>query len=620
MRHFMCLRKRAWYWAICAAAALSLTACGGGSSGNSSSGGVATRYTIGGSVSGLTSSGLTLTDNGGDTLTVSSNSTTFTFSQTLQSGATYAVAVATSPTNEQCTVSSASGTVSGNVSNVAVVCVQLDTIGGAISGLSAAGLVLELNGQYSLSVLANASSYVFSQTLASGTAYQVTVATQPTGETCTVSSGAGTVSGNVTNANVTCSIVTYSISGTISGLSASGLQLRFYSAGPDLSVSAGATTFSYGNVPNGTDVAMDVVTQPYWEFCTPGSSDYSGVISSDITGQTLSCTAAQADVTTLAGSTTPGYVNGTGSDAEFFNPAGVAVDASGNIYVADSANNQIREITPAGVVTTFAGSTTAGSADGTGATATFDGPDGVAINASGDIYVADTNNNEIRMITPAGVVSTLAGSTTAGATDGTGATASFNHPVGVAVTPAGDIIVADTDNNEIRMVTPAGVVSTLAGSTTAGSADGTGSAASFYHPTGVAVNASGDIYVADYGNNEIREVTPSGVVTTLAGSTTAGHADGTGSAASFFGPLGVAVDDGAGTIYVADGLNNEIRAVTFAGVVTTLAGSPVAGSANGTGSAASFHTPFGIAVIPTSGILYVGDYANDEIRQITPGP
>ncbi len=620
MRHLKCFRKRTWHWAICAVAALSLTACGGGSSGNSSSGGAATRYTIGGSVSGLTSSGLTLTDNGGDTLTVSSNATTFTFSQTLQSGAAYDVAVATSPTNEQCTVSSASGTVSGNVSNVAVACAQLDTIGGSISGLSAAGLVMELNGQYSLSVPANASSYVFSQMLTSGTAYQVTVATQPTDENCTVSSGVGAVSGNVTNANVTCSIVAYSISGTISGLSASGLQLRFYSAGPDLSVSAGATTFSYGNVPNGTDVAMDVVTQPYWQFCTPGSSDYSGVISGDITGQTLACAVAQADVTTLAGSTSPGYVNGTGSNAEFFDPAGVAVDASGNIYVADSANNQIREITPAGVVTTFAGSTTAGSADGTGATATFNGPDGVAINASGDIYVADTNNNEIRMITPAGVVSTLAGSTTAGATDGTGATASFNHPVGVAVTPAGDIIVADTDNNEIRMVTPAGVVSTLAGSTTAGSADGTGSAASFYHPTGVAVNASGDIYVADYGNNEIREVTPSGVVTTLAGSTTAGHADGTGSAASFFGPLGVAVDDGAGTIYVADGLNNEIRAVTFAGVVTTLAGSPVAGSANGTGSAASFHTPFGIAVIPTSGILYVGDYANDEIRQITPGP
>ncbi len=565
MRHPRRFSVRAGRWAMCVAAALSLTACGGGSSGGSGSPGGTTTYTIGGSVSGLTSSGLTLTDNGSDTLTVPAQATTFTFSQALQSGATYAVAIATQPSNEQCQVSSASGTVSGNVTSVVVVCTQLDTIGGAVSGLSAAGLALELNGQYSLSVAAGASSYVFSQTLASGTAYQVTITAQPTGESCTVSSSVGTVSGNVTNVNVTCSPAVYSISGTISGLSASGLQLRFYSAGPVLSVAAGATSFTYGNVPYGTNVAMDVVTQPYWQWCTPGSADYSGPISGNITGQTLSCAAAQADVTTLAGTTTFGDVNGTGSAALFHNPAGVALNAAGDIYVADSANNEIREITPSGVVTTLAGSSTAGSANGTGSAA------------------------------------------------------SFYHPVGVAVDPAGDIIVADTDNNEIRMITPAGVVSTLAGSTTAGSANGTGSAASFYHPVGVAVDASGNIYVADFGNNEIREITPTGVVTTLAGSTTAGDANGTGSAASFFGPLGVTVD-GSGMLYVTDGLNNEIRAVSEAGVVTTLAGSTVAGSANGTGSAASFDTPFGIAVVQASGVLYVGDFGNNEIRQITPGP
>jgi serine/threonine-protein kinase len=570
-------------------------------------------------VSGLTASGLTLTDNGTDTLTVPAGAATFTFSQALQSGATYAVAIATQPSNEQCTVSSASGTVSGNVSGVAVVCTQLDTIGGAVSGLSAAGLVLELNGQYSLTVPANASSYVFTQGLASGTAYQITIATQPNDESCAVSPSAGTVSGNVTNANVTCSTTAYSISGTISGLSASGLQLQFYSSGPQLSVAAGATTFTYGNVPYGTDVAMDVVTQPYWQWCTPGSSDYSGPITSNITGQTLSCAAAQADVTTLAGSTTFGSANGTGSVAEFHDPAGVALDSAGDVYVADSANNEIREVTSAGVVTTLAGSTTAGSADGTGAAASFYDPQGIAVNSAGDIFVADSGNNEIRMITPAGVVSTLAGSTTAGSANGTGSAAAFNDPTGVAVDAAGDIIVADTDNNEIRMVTPAGVVSTLAGSTTAGSANGTGSAASFYHPTGVAVDASGNIYVADYGNNEIREITPAGVVTTLAGSTTQGDANGTGSAASFFGPIGVAVD-GSGMIYVTDSLNNEIRAVSAAGVVSTLAGSPVAGSANGTGSAASFDTPFGIAVVQASGVLYVGDFGNNQIRQITPGP
>ena len=565
MSHRRRVFLRGGRWTIGVVAALSLAACGGSGGSSSSAGAATTSYTIGGTVTGLTSSGLTLTDNGTDTLTVPANSSSFTFSQMVQSGAAYAVAVATQPSNETCTVSAASGTASGNVSNVAVACTQLDTIGGAVSGLSASGLVLELNGQYSLSVPANASSYVFAQALAAGTAYQVTIATQPNDETCTVSPSSGTVAGNVTNVNVTCSLTTYSISGTISGLSASGLQLQFYSAGPDLSVQAGATTFTYGNVPYGTNVAMDVVTQPDWQWCTPGSSNYSGPITSNITGETLSCAAAQAEVTTLAGSTTPGNVDGTGSAAAFHNPAGVAVNAAGDIYVADSANNEIREVTPAGVVTTLAGSTTAGSTDGTGSAASFNAPEGVAVNSAGDIYVADSGNNEIRMITPAGVVSTLAGSTTAGA------------------------------------------------------ANGTGSAASFYHPTGVAVNAAGDIYVADAGNNEIREVTPAGVVTTLAGSTAAGDANGTGSAASFSSPLGVAVD-ASGTVFVTDSLNNEIRAVTGAGVVTTLAGSPVAGSANGTGSAASFNVPFGITVVQSSGVLYVGDFANSEIRQISPGP
>jgi len=621
VRHPLRCSVRAGRWVIAVAAALALTACGGGSSSSpsssSSSGSAPTSYTIGGSVSGLTASGLTLTDNGGDSLTVPADATSFTFSQMLQSGATYAVAVSAQPSNEQCTVSSASGTVAGNVSTVAVACTPLYTIGGAVSGLSAAGLVLELNGQYSLPVSANASSYVFSQGLASGTAYQVTIATQPNDESCVVSPSTGTVSANVTNVNVTCSLTTYSISGSISGLSASGLKLQFYSAGPQQSVPAGATSFTYGNVPYGTDVAMDVVEQPDWQWCTPGSGDYSGPMTGNVTGQTLSCAAAQAEVTTLAGSTTLGSANGTGSAAAFDDPAGVAVNAAGDIYVADSGNNEIRMVTPAGVVTTLAGSTTAGSANGTGSAASFDAPQGVAVNAAGDIYVADSGNDEIRMVTPAGVVTTLAGSPTLGSANGTGSAASFDDPTGVVVDSAGDIIVADTDNNEIRLVTPAGVVTTLAGSTTAGSADGTGSSASFYHPTGVALDASGNIYVADFGNNEIREITPAGVVTTLAGSTTAGDANGTGSAASFFGPLGVTVD-ASGTVYVTDGLNNEIRAVTPAGVVTTLAGSTTAGSANGTGSAASFDNPFGIAAVQASGVLYVGGFANEEIRQITP--
>ena len=614
-------------WVIGAAVTLALTACGGGGGsggggaggGGTGSGGGTSTYTVGGTVTGLKASGLVLSDNGGNDVTVTSGSSTFTFSQALQSGATYDVAVATQPSGETCSVTSGSGTVSGTVSSVTVTCEPTYTIGGQVSGLTASGLVLELDGKYTQSVPASAASYTFSQTLASGSAYQVIISAQPTGEACTVTSGSGTVSGNVTPANVACSVVTYSITGTISGLSSSGLQLQFYSAGSTLAVAAGATTFTYGNVAYGATVAMNVVNQPYWQWCTPGSSDYSGPISGDITGQTLSCAVANAHVSTLAGSTNPGSVNGTGSAAAFFDPAGIAVNASGDIFVADTGNNEIREITPAGVVTTFAGSTTAGAADGTGTAASFYGPEGVAVNAAGDVIVADTGNNEIREITPAGGVTTLAGSTAQGHADGTGAAASFYQPGGVAVNAAGDVIVADTGNNEIREITPAGVVTTLAGSTTPGAADGTGSAASFFHPTGVAVGPSGNIYVADYSNNEIREVTPNGVVTTLAGTTTSGYADGTGSSASFFNPAGVAVD-ASGTLYVADGLNNEIRKVTPTGVVTTLAGSPIAGSADGVGSSASFHLPFGIAVVDASGVLYVGDYANDEIRKISPGP
>jgi serine/threonine-protein kinase len=489
------------------------------------------------------------------------------------------------------------------------------TIGGSISGLSASGLVLADNGGDSLSVPSAANSFVFSGQLNGGATYDVTVATQPTGEMCTVSGAAGTVSGNVSTVTVSCAAETFTISGTISGLSAAGLALKYYSNGQTLSLAAGATAFAFSqSVPYGTDVSMNVVAQPYWELCTPGSADFSGPLTGNITGDTLSCAVLAAQVTTFAGSTTAGSANGTAAAAQFNGPAGVAFDTAGNLYVADAANNEIRMITPAGVVTTFAGSITPGDSDGTGGAASFHSPEGVAVDSSGNVYVADTDNNEIRKITPTGVVTTFAGSTVAGHADGTGGAASFTLPTGLAIDAAGDLYVADSGNNEIRMITPAGVVSTLAGSTTAGNADGTGSAASFNQPAGVAVDASGNVFVADFGNNEIREVTPSGVVTTVAGSGAQGHADGTGTAASFYSPTGVAVDS-SGNIYVADTNNNEIRKITPAGVVLTLAGSPAAGNQDGTGSSSSFKFPFNIA-LDGSGDLFLADFGNNEIREI----
>jgi DNA-binding beta-propeller fold protein YncE len=333
-------------------------------------------------------------------------------------------------------------------------------------------------------------------------------------------------------------------------------------------------------------------------------------------------------LTLLAGKTGGvGYADGTGSAATFDSPVGVATDRSGNVYVSDQLNQEVRKIAPAGVVTTIAGSPgVVGAANGTGSAASFNTPQQLAVDASGNIYVADSGNQVIRMITPAGVVTTYAGTGTAGSADGTAATAQFNLPSGVAVyqpvVPGPvTLFVADSGNNTIRKIDALGNVTTLAGTAGVfGSGDGTGAAAAFSAPNSLAVDpATGNIYVADTYNPAIRKVTSTGVVTTLAGSPGVyGSTDGTGAAASFVQPFGVALDGTATNLYVADGNpgSNLIRQVTTAGgVVTTLAGSVgISGSANGTGTAATFKGPSGVAV--AGGTLYVADPGNNLIRQI----
>src|SRR2546422_530108 len=224
--------------------------------------------------------------------------------------------------------------------------------------------------------------------------------------------------------------------------------------------------------------------------------------------------------TTVAGAASPGSADGTGSAARFYLPFGVATDSSGNVYVADSNNHTIRKITPAGVVTTLAGlAGYSGSADGTGSAARFYNPYGVATDSSGNVYVADNNNHTIRKITPAGVVTTLAGlAGINGSADGTGSAARFNYPVGVATDSSGNVYVADTFNHTIRQITPAGVVTTLAGqigrAASGERAEISAGAESF---KGEATDSSGNVYVADSSNHTIRKITPAGVVTTLAG-------------------------------------------------------------------------------------------------------
>jgi sugar lactone lactonase YvrE len=324
--------------------------------------------------------------------------------------------------------------------------------------------------------------------------------------------------------------------------------------------------------------------------------------------------------TTLAGNAGYGIVDGRGEFARFWHPCGAAVDRTGNIYVADYDNFAIRKVTPAGEVTTLAGlAGSSGSLDGTGSTARFGAPHGVAVDSAGNVYVADVST--IRKVTPAGVVTTFAGlAGTGGSADGTGSGARFGDAEGVAVDGGGNVYVADSYNHTIRKVTPGGVVTTLAGSAgIIGSSDGTGSAAQFYYPQGVAVDNAGNVYVADTYNHTIRKVTSGGVVTTLAGlARFHGSADGTGGAASFYYPYGVAVDS-ARNVYVADTFNSTIRRVTPAGAVTTLAGlAYTAGIADGTGSAARFSLPQGAAVDST-GNVYVADTDNSTIRKVSPG-
>ncbi len=326
--------------------------------------------------------------------------------------------------------------------------------------------------------------------------------------------------------------------------------------------------------------------------------------------------------TTLAGAPTIGYSDGTGSAALFNSPGNVAVDNVGNVYVADTGNNTIRKMTPAGVVTTLAGLPgVPGSANGSGSAARFHFPGGLAADGAGNIYVADVGNHTIRKISPAGAVSTFAGlAGVPGSANGTSSAARFYYPNGLARDSVGNLFVAETGNNTIRKITSAGIVSTFAGvAGSPGSSDGTGSTARFNNPTGVAVSSAGNLYVADSINNTIRKITSAGVVSTFAGSVgSSGSTNGMGSVARFNEPSRVAVD-GAGNVFVADTSNNAIRKITQSGLVSTLAGSadPVPGSDDGTGSNAKFFYPSGVATDAT-GNVYVADSWNHLIRKVTP--
>lgn len=331
------------------------------------------------------------------------------------------------------------------------------------------------------------------------------------------------------------------------------------------------------------------------------------MIVSDLNNNTLRRVTASGNVSTFAG-TAPqtGTANGVGPAARFSRPEGVVADVAGNVYVADFFNGLIRKITPAGTVTSLAGGGGGNNfADGQGSAAAFNGPIGLAIDGAGNLYVGDYYNHAIRKVTPTGNVTTVAGNGTSGSLDGQGAAATFDNPVGVAMDGAGFLYVADSYNQKIRKISPTGAVTTLAGSGTAGSTDGPGNSAAFSYPQGVAVDSAGFVYVVDRDSQNVRKVGPDGTVTTLAGSAgQAGNSDGTGANARFYKAQALAIDPASGNLYVADMGNSLIRMVTPSGVVTTVAGQPgVNGALLGTLPGVIF-SPYGINVAPDGKIFF----------------
>jgi sugar lactone lactonase YvrE len=320
----------------------------------------------------------------------------------------------------------------------------------------------------------------------------------------------------------------------------------------------------------------------------------------------------QANVSALAGDGTPLYKDAAApTQARFADPFGLALAPDGTLYIADGGDsNRIRKLTPTGAVTTLAGGAE-GYADGTGATARFNTPSGLALDQTGNLYIADTGNNRIRKVTPDGQVTTIAGDGTAGYADGAAAQAQFNAPVGVAVDHNGNVYVADTYNDRIRLITPAGQVTTLAGGDRPGYADGQGPNARFDTPCAVGVTASGELLVADTGNSQLRKLKPDGTVSTLVTATPAGAAQ-----FDLSRPVGLAITHD-GFIYVTELGRGRVSQIAPDGTGRVIAGLG-SGFADGDGlQRARFNQPVGI-VVDRAGALYVADSANCLVRKLTP--
>jgi hypothetical protein len=335
-------------------------------------------------------------------------------------------------------------------------------------------------------------------------------------------------------------------------------------------------------------------------------------------------------ISTIAGTGARGFSGdgGPATSAQLADPSGLAVDAGGNLLIADYGNYRVRKVTPAGTISAVAGNGTGvlgGGFSGDGGPATsaqLSTPNGVAVDASGNLLIADYGNNRVRKVTPAGTISTVAG-TGAGGFSGDGGpatSAQLDGPSGVAVDAGGNLLIADYGNHRVRKVTPAGTISTVAGDGTFGfSGDGGPATSAQLDPAAMAVDAGGNLLIADYVNHRVRKVTPAGTISTVAGDGTFGFSGdgGPATSAELSYPAGVAVDAG-GNLLIADLRNYRVRRVTPAGTISTVAGTGAYGFGGDGGPATSAQlTPAGVAV-DASGNLLITDSGNARVRKVTP--
>jgi sugar lactone lactonase YvrE len=330
-------------------------------------------------------------------------------------------------------------------------------------------------------------------------------------------------------------------------------------------------------------------------------------------------------ITTCAGTGTAGFSGdgGPATNAQFVYPQALAFDAAGNMYIADNSNSRIRKINTSGIISTVAGSSINGySGDGGPATsAKLNMPYGVAVDAAGNLYIADYFNHRVRKVNTSGVISTFAGNGTFGYSgDGAAATsAQLYYPSGVAADAAGNVYIADNYNNCIRKVNTSGIISTIAGTGLQGSTGdgGPATSATLYRPSSICVDAAGNIFIADYDNRRVRKVSNTGTITAFAGTGAGGFSGDGGQAAlaTFYNPSGVAVDP-SGNVYIVDQNNSRVRKVNTSGIISTIAGSTYGyGGDGGDPVLAKIANPYGIALDAT-GKIYIADTYNQRIRKI----